>query len=255
MSIFKKINIQLPSVATSKYLLRHNIKMWLSKKSPLMYAKVHELKSGMRSQFVCEDTDIVIDGFPGSANSFVYRLVKARHKGTINIATHIHFPSQIHHAVHLKKPVLLLVRSPNDAVLSFVAKQILWGRSKGEFSCLSDADLIRRLRSGVSYYTAYYDQVQYFTNHVFVADFNNVVKDLASVLFRFNNRFNTDLDDSPLTSIEKSRQFPGSKYNSKIYEERKKTKEDLRIIYNKFVSKDMHDKSHFSYQKILQYVQ
>lgn len=236
---------------TERYLLRNNLKIWISKKCPVLYENIHKLKSGLNSQFVTKDTNIVIEGYPGSGNSFVAKFVKYRHKGSLKIADHIHLPAQIKQAVSLNKPVLLLVRYPDDAVLSYVAKQILAGRSKGDFHWLSDHDLIRRLRHSLVYYTSYHDQAKNFRNKIFLATFEEVVQDLSAILSSFNQRFNINLDDSPLTHKEQSRYFQGSKYDSDIEKERHYIKNYLKQLYKSTVLREEQESAYKVYRGIL----
>lgn len=73
----------------------------------------------MKSQRVRIGTDICIEGFPRSANSFAYHYFK-RANPDLCIAHHIHVPSQLEAAVQLRVPLVVLLRKPLDAIQSLM---------------------------------------------------------------------------------------------------------------------------------------
>ncbi len=250
MSEFQKNNNG--KFATSRWLLRQHTKYWLSELAPALYRIVHELKSGGSSQLVREDTDIVIEGYPCSANSFVCSFVKARQGKSIKIADHLHLPINIRFGVQLKKPVLVLVREPKATVISFVAKQIYWSRKRREFYWLSDADMIRRLRFGIRYYIRFYSKVNRIGKGFLIASFEYVIQDFSKVLCAINNYFKMDLDARALNKAEQARIFPGSKYDPRIEEKRKHYKKYLSKLYTIAVSHDLHAKALAVYKQTMQ---
>ena len=229
-------------VETSKFIFRHNVKKAISEISPSLYRMIHEKMVPGESQFVSHDTDLVIEGFPGSANSFVYKIVQLKNNYAISIATHIHYPAQIYLAAEFKKPILLLIRLPRDAVVSYVAKQIIWGRRFGKFLELDGGDVVRRLKSGVRYYSYYYKRMLTLSEEdVFFASFDSVIEDLPKVLRAFNDRYELDLNVSPLSKAEKSRDFEGSKYDSQIHSERTAVRKQIINYYNENILSGTYD--------------
>ena len=67
---------------------------------------------------VTTETDIVIEGFPRSANSFSVRSLRISHQSPVKIAHHLHIPAQLIFGVKRGIPTLLLLRNPLEAVTS-----------------------------------------------------------------------------------------------------------------------------------------
>ncbi|KKD61344.1 hypothetical protein RN22_06395 [Grimontia sp. AD028] len=62
-------------------------------------------------------TDIVIDGYPRSGNSYCVHLVEMQNPN-LSISHHTHLPNNIKLAILLKKPIIVVIRSPQEAILS-----------------------------------------------------------------------------------------------------------------------------------------
>lgn len=67
-------------------------------------------------------TEIVIEGFPRSANTFATVAFQTAQTREVNVAHHIHAPSQIIEAVHNNIPAIALIREPADSALSLVIR-------------------------------------------------------------------------------------------------------------------------------------
>jgi len=96
---------------------------------PSIYTKVHKKFSSNKGLFFNYDTDLVIDGFPSSGNTFLYRSFCKRVKNPLNISHHMHSTSQIRIATLGNVPVLLCFRDPIDTAVSNSSRQQLsYGR-------------------------------------------------------------------------------------------------------------------------------
>lgn len=73
-------------------------------------------------KLVTKDTDLVIEGFPGSANSFVANAVRAAIDQPANVESHFHHGVQLTRAVAFGVPTVVLVRPPRDACRSLKTK-------------------------------------------------------------------------------------------------------------------------------------
>ncbi|WP_170433136.1 hypothetical protein [Ruegeria arenilitoris] len=78
-------------------------------------------KNGFR--VVTPDTDLVIEGFPRSGNSYVEAAFRASQKTDIRLAHHTHAAANVLRAVQLDKPCYVLIRSPEDACISLVIQE------------------------------------------------------------------------------------------------------------------------------------
>lgn len=74
-------------------------------------------------KLVTRKTDLVIDGYPGSANSFVANSIGDGLPDHIFIESHFHHTVQLKRALALGVPAVVLVRKPLDACNSHKSKE------------------------------------------------------------------------------------------------------------------------------------
>jgi hypothetical protein len=120
------------------------------------------------------DTDLVIEGFPRSGNTFAVAALVTSQPGSIVVAHHLHAPGHVIAAIRRGVPSLVLIREPDDAALEFVRIR----------PALSVAQAVR------GYVRFYGPLVRYRTGFV-VGTFEEVSSDLGSVIRRINERFGT----------------------------------------------------------------
>jgi hypothetical protein len=136
---------------------------------PLLYNLV-----GRWSQANCLDTDfdIWVDGFPRSANSFcaeAFHLIDP----SLRIRTHKHLPPPIIQAVASGKPGVLVIRQPEAAIVS-------WALYCGS-----------PLEPALDYYLDFHAAMRRYIPQLFVAPFETITNDFASLIHAFNARFRT----------------------------------------------------------------
>ncbi|MXO92408.1 hypothetical protein GRI62_02160 [Erythrobacter arachoides] len=137
--------------------------------------------SGQRFRSLLADgTDIVIEGFPRSANSWTVRVLRYwQRPRVVQIAHHQHSEAQVLAGVARALPVVVLLRDPGDAVESLHE--------------LDGTDLDWGLRRWTSFYRA----VEGVVDGVVIATFPQATKDFGSVVERVNARFGTDFAFGP----------------------------------------------------------
>lgn len=152
------------------------------------------------ARLVSKDTEIVIEGYPRSANSFAHRAFRlAQYEGLkdkplldmlfekkMKVATHAHTPSQIIMASKYGIPSIVLIRKPRDAVLSWKALDIE-NAMKGNDTALARADLSYYIK----YYIWFYKSIYPYRKNFELATFEDVTKDYGKVIVRLNKRFKT----------------------------------------------------------------
>lgn len=72
---------------------------------------------------VHHDTEIVIEGFPRSGNTFSVVAFEQAQNRKIKIAHHLHIPSQVLSGVRMGIPVVVLIRDPVDAICSLIVRE------------------------------------------------------------------------------------------------------------------------------------
>jgi hypothetical protein len=120
------------------------------------------------------NTQIVIDGFPRSANTFAVIAFGMAQPHPVEVAHHVHLPAQILAAVKASVPTILLIREPEAVVASLVLR----------FPHISLAKALKR-------YVRFYKLLAPHRGAMVVADFPDVVSDYGSVIRRVNERFET----------------------------------------------------------------
>jgi hypothetical protein len=119
-------------------------------------------------------TEICIEGFPRSGNTFAVIAFQQAQPRTVSIAHHVHAPGSVIIATRLRKPALVLIRSPEEAVLSTVIR----------YPELS-------LRQALRGYLRFYQPLLPFRDRVVVGRFEDVIDDLGSVIAQVNGTFGT----------------------------------------------------------------
>lgn len=128
-----------------------------------------------RGEVLRDDTEIVIESFPRCASSFAvaaFRLAQEPHAS--RIAHHTHAPAQVLEGVRRGVPTLVLVRPPEDTVLSHVIHS-------------PSLTPVASLRG----YVRFHEPLLPHRDGFVVATFDQVVSDFGAVIGRVNARFGT----------------------------------------------------------------
>ena len=145
----------------------------------VLWAKIKRQKLGEMSQEceVLSTTDIVIDGFQGSANSFVTEAFMQSQTKPVNVAHHLHSPVQIISAVKQKVPVWLVIREPKGAVISLTSR---WPHIS--------------VTQGLKSYIGFYSKLQEDAPYCVVSTFEQNTQQLNGVIQKINDRFSVKFD-------------------------------------------------------------
>lgn len=142
--------------------------------SPQLYFPIARLLGN--GQLISDQTELVIEGFPRSANSFVEAAFKVAHReNELCIASHTHAAAQVIEATRRRLPSLVLYRQPDDAVASLL-------------------EMLPDYRSAATLYedyAAFYNRVQPVLEDIELASFDLAVHDVSEVIHRVNHRFGT----------------------------------------------------------------
>jgi hypothetical protein len=120
-------------------------------------------------------TDIVIEGYPRSGNTFAVTAFGSAQSREVRVARHEHAAAQVIAATRAGVPALVLIREPEDAVLSFAIQQ-------------PHLSLRQVLRS----YIRFYQPLLAHRDRFVLATFQEVTNDFGAVTRRVNQRFGTD---------------------------------------------------------------
>jgi len=126
------------------------------------------------SAVVGPDTQLVIEGFPRTANTFTVFAFQMAQPTPVRLAHHLHAPAQIAAAARMGIPALVLVRPPEDAVLSLHS----WSAHVG-------------LEQALAAYSRFYERIRPYRGWCTRGEFAEVTTDLGAVTDTVNARYGT----------------------------------------------------------------
>lgn len=127
-------------------------------------------------------TEVVIEGFPRSGNSFAVEAFRFAQARRVSIAHHLHVPAQVIAAARMHVPALVLIRRPEDALVSYSVRA----------PHLPLAAIAR-------HYLRFYSGIHRHRRAFVVADFDEVTSDFGAVIRRVNVRFRSRFEEFPHT--------------------------------------------------------
>lgn len=159
---------------------------------------------------VSKDTDVVIEGYPGSANTFAREAFLVANPG-LDVASHLHSAAQLKLARALRVPTVVAVRPPLDAIVSVTARFHL-------------PDLGSELRR----YRAFYECHLEDPRGAVVAPFEVITTSFGPVIEQVNERFGTSF--RAFADDEESRDLVAriiAAYSKAVFEEAASTRQAI----------------------------
>lgn len=147
-------------------------------KNHQLTASIYALAKRRSDLFPFVGTDILVDGFPRSANTFMLHALKWSNP-EYRYASHMHSSGPLKYAAKKNIPILTLIREPRAAVVSLVVRDNL--------------DLERCLH----WYYDYYNCVRDYRNALVLADFTSVTTNLSRVYSEISSSFDLTLNPPP----------------------------------------------------------
>jgi len=142
---------------------------------PTIYLPVCWIRPKTRQITVSKDTEIVIEGFPRSANTFAVAAFTFAQELPVKIARHLHAPAQVIVAARRGIPCIVLIRKPRDAVLSLLVRAPHISAEQA----LKD-------------YIRFYSSVAPYCDKYVVGRFEEVTTDFGEVIRWVNAHFGTN---------------------------------------------------------------
>lgn len=202
--------------------------------------------------WVSRTTDIVIEGYPRSGNTFAVVAFRFAQGREIEIAHHLHAAAQIKRAARLDVPAIVLIREPSEAILSLVVRD-------------PQASMRWALRSYIRFYSA----VIPYLERAVVAPFATVISDLASIIRLVNTRYGTAFKEfvpteDALSSVRQTVEWMGQldsrvtgwDYDRSVAlpsEQRRRAKEARRTEYLDERNKPLRLTAESLYERVMQY--
>ncbi|MCU0527257.1 MAG: hypothetical protein MUF72_20820 [Elainella sp. Prado103] len=120
------------------------------------------------------DSEIVIEGFPRTANTFTHIAFKIAQPRPVKIAHHTHAAAQVIAGARKGLPTIVLIRAPEEAVISYLI---------GEF----DREIT--MRQVLHDYIAFYKPILPYQDRFVLAPFEEITQDYGQIIRRVNEKF------------------------------------------------------------------
>ena len=237
------------------HLARLYVKDWLSV-TPIYLSTVRFRPALQEPEdprpWVRRTTEIVIEGYPRSGNTFAVVAFRQAQAREIEIAHHLHAAAQIKRAARLGVPAIVLIREPSEAILSLVVRD-------------PHASMRWALRS----YIRFYSSVVPCLEKTVVAPFATVTSDLTSIIRMVNIRYGTAFKEfvpteQTLNSVWQTVERKGQRdsmrtgWDSRLgvalpSEQRRRAKEARRTEYLDERNKPLRLTAESLYERVMQY--
>lgn len=126
------------------------------------------------SRSITDATELVIEGFPRSGNTFAVFAFRHAQADDVSVASHIHHLAPLKIAIDRKLPVLAVVRPPLPCLASYLV-----------------AGPHARPQGVLKEYIHHHRGVLTLADELVIATFDQVTTDLSGVIDRLNQRFGT----------------------------------------------------------------
>jgi hypothetical protein len=151
-------------------------------------------------------TDLVLEGYPRSGNTFAWYALIMAQTCPFNIASHSHNPGRIIEAVRHQIPTLVLIRKPEDCVISY---------------CIYEPRL--SLDLALNHWIRFYKAIKPYKDGYILATFDDVVTDFGAVIARVNNQFDTKFELFDHTEENVKEVFSKIKFRTQLINQRVST--------------------------------
>ncbi len=153
--------------------LREDVRFWLLD-TPRVSEVYTALDPRLRGRRVSSETELVIDGFARSGNSYAMIAFVHANGPDHRVTSHLHTARVFERAAALGLPAIALIREPADVLGSTL-----------QFSGHRTAESVLAL------YLDLYRRVERVLDHVVLSDFPGTTGDFGAVIRRCNERFGT----------------------------------------------------------------
>ncbi|MFB2898323.1 hypothetical protein ACE1CI_35855 [Aerosakkonemataceae cyanobacterium BLCC-F50] len=155
---------------------------------PQLFFPLRSLLGKGTKQAVQENTQLVIEGFPRSANSFCVAAIQSVQPKPLIIASHLHAAAQVIRAADLSIPTLVLIRQPADAIISLKSLEL-------EISYRFNVDYPgwgASVRSYLKAWVNFYLQILPYKENYVIGLFDEVTNDFGAIIEQINQHFHTN---------------------------------------------------------------
>jgi hypothetical protein len=168
---------------------RHHLRRPLAR-TPYLWDAAMAVRPEKRSTLARRDTALVIEGYLRSGNTFSVAAFAIANGPELHVGRHLHGAPHVLRAVRMGLPTVVLIRSPREAVLSYLIRR----------DTLTPHDAVLEY---IDFYRTAWPARQGFV----VGLFDEVTKDFGGVLDQVNARFGTSFRRYEPTPENEARAF------------------------------------------------
>ena len=159
---------------------RHRLRTHVTE-HPALYLPIARAKRALRldvrdlqRQVINSRTELVIEGYTRCGTTFAVYALQLSQERPVRLAHHWHAPAQLIEAAHRKIPALLVIRRPEDAILSQLVRE--------PNVTIHDALVA---------YSRFYECLLPYRHSFVVGEFEQVTHEFGPVIRKLNARFGT----------------------------------------------------------------
>ncbi len=186
---------------------------------------VHLGLMGRKDLLSRKDSEITIEGFPRSGNSYACGAFRYANPSVSRIATHLHVAGNVLLAVKNKIPCIVLLRDPRDAICSLGALEVEVRRREGQDCIITDLSLVR---SAIDY-SLFYTSIRSAIGKVLLNRFETLTSDFGSVIVKLNEMSGSAFIPFDSTAESQAAVREKSGFHALPNEMRQKIKRDIEI--------------------------
>jgi hypothetical protein len=139
-----------------------------------LYVRFLRWRHGADRGIVGPDTEVVIESYPRSGNTFSVTAFEMAQGRQPRVADHLHAPAQVVLAARMRIPCLVLIRRPEDAILSHAIR----------FPYIS-------IRQCLTDYVRFYRTVLPYRDSYLLVRFESTTRDFGAAMVALNQKFST----------------------------------------------------------------
>jgi len=176
-----------------------------------LYKNIYSRLARRKHILVNQNSDLVVEGYPRSGNTFAVALLKVLSPG-LKIARHRHEVGHVKMALTFEKPVVLLIRNPLDSVISFYIREGV------------------DLKTGFDYYYHFYSSLLPYREKLLVVDFKKLIKEPSRFIEDINRRFGFSLPIPGPQEVESAKALVKEMDSEELLRKTELSKKDPTLI-------------------------
>lgn len=154
--------------------IKNKIKHFLGQ-YPILFSVFYRAQGKNLKLLFCNSTELVIEGYPRSANTWAVVFFEFFQKRRVDIAHHLHTESQLISAAKNSIPAIVLIRHPEDCIKSLLIRENM-----------------ANIKSALKRYKNFYNNLMPYKNWFVIAEFDEVTRDMPSIIAKCNSKFGTN---------------------------------------------------------------